>query len=185
MTVTTTTTASATDLASLRVPKALRDDVAAIAAVTNEVCREHLDEQYAELCRRLLGKLARKRPSPLGRGDLNIWAAAVLYTLGSINFLFDPPQRPHLRADDLARLTGVAKSTMANKAGLIRRTLRLDPHEPELCRRELLEHHPYAWFVELDELIVDVRTLPLPLQEEARRRGLVPSLPASASPPPA
>ncbi|MHB8273943.1 MAG: DUF6398 domain-containing protein [Dermatophilaceae bacterium] len=184
MTVTTTTTASATDLASLRVPKALRDDVAAIAAVTNEVCREHLDEQYAELCRRLLGKLARKRPSPLARGDLNIWAAAVLYALGSINFLFDPTQRPHLRADDLARLTGVAKSTMVSLAGLIRRTLRLDPHEPELCRRELLEHHPYAWFVELDELIVDVRTLPLPLQEEARRRGLVPSLPASPSPPP-
>jgi hypothetical protein len=29
--------------------------------------------------------------------------------VGSINFLFDPSQEPHLRADELAELTGVAK----------------------------------------------------------------------------
>jgi hypothetical protein len=76
----------------------------------------------------------------------------------------------------------VAKSTMANKAALIRRTLRLGPLEPELCRRELLDRHPYAWLVEIDGLIVDVRALPQPLQDDARRRGLVPSWLDPASP---
>ena len=170
------------DLSSLRVPKALRDDVAEIAALIDVVCAGHLDDEYGALCRRLLGKLARKRPSPLVRGERRVWAAGVLYTVGSINFLFDPSQEPHLRADELAVLTGVAKSTMANKAALIRRTLRLGPIDPELCRRELLARHPYAWLVEIDGFIVDVRALPQRLQDDARRRGLVPSWQGPASP---
>jgi len=105
-----------------------------------------------------------------------------LYTVGSINFLFDPSQEPHLRADELAVLTGVAKATMANKAALIRRTVRLGPLEPELCRRELLARHPFAWLVEIDGLIVDVRALPQSLQDDARRRGLVPGSPGPLSP---
>ncbi len=170
------------DLSSLRVPKALRADVAEIAALVDEVCAEHLDDEYGALSRRVLAKLARKRPSPLVRGERRVWAAAVLYTVGSINFLFDPSQEPHLRADELAMATGVAKSTMANKAALIRRTLQLGPLEPELCRRELLASHPYAWLVEIDGFIVDVRALPQPLQDDARRRGLVPPWPGPTSP---
>ena len=169
------------DLVTLRVPKALRANVAEIAALTDKVCAEHLDDEYGALCRRLLGKLARKRPSPLVRGERRVWAAGVLYTVGSINFLFDPSEEPHLRADELAALSGVAKSTMANKAALIRRTLRLGPLEPELCRQDLLARHPYAWLVEIDGFIVDVRALPQPLQDDARRRGLVPFWPGPAS----
>ena len=169
-------------LSSLRVPKGLRGDVAEIAALIDKVCAEHLDDEYGALCLRLLAKLARKRPSPLVRGERRVRAAAVLYTVGSINFLFDPSQEPHLRADELAALTGVAKSTMANKAALIRRTSRLGPVEPELCRRDLLARHPYAWLVEIDGFIVDVRALPQSLQDDARRRGLVPPWPGPASP---
>ena len=33
-------------------------------------------------------KLARKRLSPLARGELQIWAAAI-YAVGSVDFLFD------------------------------------------------------------------------------------------------
>lgn len=167
------TPTSSKDPSRPRVPEALRVEVAAIAAMIDKVCAEHLDDEYGALCYLLLAKLARKRPSPLVRGERRVWAAGVLHAVGNINFLFDPTQRPHLRADELAALTGVAKSTMANKATLIRRTLRLDPHEPELCRRELLAHHPYAWMVELDGLIVDVRTLSQPLQDAARRQGVV------------
>ncbi len=73
----------------LRVPKALRAEAEAIWTLTDAHCVERLDSEYAELCRRLVAKLARKRPSPLVRGDVRIWAAAALYTVGSVNFLFD------------------------------------------------------------------------------------------------
>ena len=74
----------------LRVPQALRDDVGEIVAITDRFCDEHLDGEYARLCRALVAKLARKRPSPLKRGDLRIWAAGAIYAVGANNFLFDP-----------------------------------------------------------------------------------------------
>ena len=103
-------------LAGLKVPAALLPRAAAVVEVTDRLCAEHLDLEYADLCRRLTGRLGRKRPSPLQRGDLRIWAAAVAYTIGSLNFLFDPSQRPHLSASELCRLMDVSQATVANKS---------------------------------------------------------------------
>lgn len=162
----------------LRVPAALRARVRDIGELIDVACAERLDREYAELCQRLLAKLARKRPSPLDRGDATVWAAAVIYAIGQNNFLFDPSQTPHATADQLSHLLGVPKSTMANKAKRIRDAVRLDaPMDPEYCRRELLADHPLTWLVEVDGLIIDARWLPAELQAEARRRGLIPELP--------
>lgn len=164
--------------ASLRIPEALRHDAEEVFKLTDPFCAEHLDAEYGQLCRKLVAKLARKRPSPLVRGELRIWAGAVIYTVGSINFLFDQTQRPHMTGDQLSYHTGIPKSTLANKAKLIRDLLRLSPFEPDLCRRELLERHPMAWMISVNGFIVDARTMPPEIQEEARRRGLIPELPA-------
>lgn len=67
-----------------------------------ELCTEHLDDEYAQLCRRLTGKLARKRPSPLLRGDRRIWAAGIVYAIGRVSFLSDAGADPYLRSDELA-----------------------------------------------------------------------------------
>ena len=154
----------------------LGETVAAIVAVTDLACEQHLDGEYAELCRSLVDRLARKRPSPLVRGDTRIWAAGVVQTVGSINFLFDRSQTPHLRADELAERLGVAKSTMANKSARIRALLGLSWYEPELTRRSMLEQNPLAWLVTVNGIPVDARTLPRELQDEARRLGLIPDL---------
>jgi hypothetical protein len=81
-----------------------------------------------------------------------------------------------MTADQLAASLGVAKTTMANKAALINKTLRLGVFEPDLTTTAILNQHPLAWLVEVDGLIVDARMLPLELQDEARRRGLIPDL---------
>ena len=162
----------------LEVPLARRGDVGEIVAVTDRFCSEHLDAEYASLCRKLVAKLARKRPSPLERGDLRIWAAGAIYAVGANNFLFDPSQTPHLRADRLSELLGVPNSTLAGKAKRIRDVLGLDAQmDREFCRRELLEDHPLAWLVEMNGMVVDARWLPRELQAEARRRGLIPDIP--------
>ncbi|MGH8884405.1 MAG: DUF6398 domain-containing protein [Egibacteraceae bacterium] len=171
----------AVPLDELRVPKALRDDVEQIIGLTDGFCVEHLDAEYAELCRRLVAKLARKRPSPLLRGDLRIWAATAIYTVGSVNYLFDRSQSPHLTGDQLAALLGMSKSTIANKSKLIRDTLKLDRSDVEFCRRELLENHPTAWLIEVNGFVVDARAMPPHIQAEARRRGLIPDLPIPES----
>jgi hypothetical protein len=97
-----------------------------------------------------------------------------------VNFLFDRSQPLHLTGDDLSDLTGVPKSTMANKAKQIRDLLGLDRLDLEFCRRDMIERHPWAWYVQVDGLIVDARMLPVALQEECRRRGLIPDFAASA-----
>jgi hypothetical protein len=128
----------------------------------------------------VVAKLARKRPSPLLRGDLRIWAAATIYTVGSVNFLFDRSQPLHLTGDDLSDFTGVPTSTIANNAKQIRDLLGLGRLDLEFCRRDMIERHPSAWYVEVDGVIVDARMLPPTLQDECRRRGLIPDLAASA-----
>jgi hypothetical protein len=138
-----------------RIPKALQAEVEAISTLTDAFCAEQLDPEYAELCRRLVAKLARKRPSPLARADLRFWAAAVLYTVGSLNFLFDRSQPLHLSADELTVLTGVPKSTMANKAKRIRDLLGLGPLACEFWRRDLLERSGLAWLVVVNGIAVD------------------------------
>ncbi len=65
---------------------------------------------------------------------------------------------------------------MANKAGLVNRTLRIGIFEPEPTSIAVLEQHPMAWIVEVDCLLVDARMLPPELQDE--------SAPARADPRP-
>lgn len=157
-------------------PVELRPRVAEIVDIANQTCRACLDDEYAQLCARLVARLSRKHPSPLVRGDTRIWAAGAIYALGRINFLFDPSQQPHASAEQLAEQLGVVKSSMANKAALIRKTLDFGLYEPELTRRSMLERHPLAWLVEVNGFLVDARTLPVEIQDEARRRGLIPDL---------
>lgn len=166
------------DLAKLRIPTQLRDRTREIFSITDQACVTRLDDEYGQLCRLLVARLARKRPSPLVRGDARIWAEGAIYAVGRVNFLFDPSETPHLSADQLAEHLGVVKTTMANKAALIMKTLDLGIYEPELTRQAMLEQHPLSWMILVDGFIVDARTLPDELQDEARRRGLIPDLEA-------
>src|SRR4051812_10640901 len=52
-----------------------------IVGLTDQFCREHLNEEYADLCRRLTEKLARKRPSPLVGGKPTTWACGIVRTI--------------------------------------------------------------------------------------------------------
>jgi hypothetical protein len=70
------------------------------------------------------------RLSPLERGRADVWAAAIVYALGNVNFLFDKSQVPHLRADELAGLFGISQKTAANKARRIREILKIRPVDP-------------------------------------------------------
>lgn len=163
----------------LNVPHAVRPYVDEVVAVTDTVCRDHLDEEYADLCRAVVAKLGRKRPSPLTRGDVRIWAAGVIYVVGQLNFLFDPSQTPHASAEQLSAWLGVKKTTMGNKARLIRDTLKLSHFDTEFTRRDLVESNPLTWLLQVDGILVDIRTAPLHLQLQAFELGLIPYVPAA------
>ncbi len=165
-------------VAALRIPVALRPRAASIIEATDRFCGEHLDAEYAVLCRRLVARLARKRPSPLARGDLTIWAGAALYVIGTINFLFDATQRPHLTAAELCRLAGVSQATASNKARDIRTLLGLAPFDPELSRREIADASPARNLVEVGGLIVPVDLID-PLFDDESEEAFLASLDAA------
>ena len=164
----------------VEVPRAVRPYADQVVAVTDAVCREHLDEEYADLCRALVGKLGRKRPSPLTRGDLRIWAAGVVYAVGQLNFVFDPDQTPHATADELSEWLGVKKSTMSNKARLIRDSLKLSHFDTQFMRKDLVEASPLTWILQVDGIPVDMRRAPAHQQVQAFELGLIPYIPGAA-----
>jgi hypothetical protein len=166
------------ELVELRIPTAALVFAEPVVARTDAMCAAHLDAEYADLARRLVGRLARKRPTPLARGDAAVWAAGVIYVLGQLNFLFDRSQQVHTTADELSRVTGVKKTTMANKARAIHSALKLEDFDSELLRREVVDGLPVAWLVEVDGFVADARQLPVELQVAAYERGLIPYVPA-------
>ncbi len=168
-----------------KLPAAVRPIFNEVTAITDAFCTQHLDAEYARLCDKLAAKLARKRPSPLLRGDRRIWAAGIVYAIGRVNFLADPHQRPHLRTDELASLLGVKQTTMANKGRRIMDTLRIGLMDPEYCRRDLLDRNPLAWMLQVDGLVVDAHWLPEAVQVEAWQRGLIPYVTAHGGDDPA
>jgi hypothetical protein len=160
------------------VPVAMQPVYAGIAALTDSVCRQHLNDEYATLSRELAAALARKRPSPLGGGKSEIWACGIVYALGAVNFLFDKTQTPHMRADALCAAFGVSQSSGANKAKQIRDLFGMYQFDPRWCLPSLVGENPMVWMLEVDGLIQDVRDMPREVQEEAYRRGLIPYIPA-------
>lgn len=164
--------------ASEKIPGAVRPQYDEIIQRLTGVCRDHLDDDYATLGRKLAGALARKRPSPIARGRPEIWVAGILHALGMVNFLFDSSQTPHLRAEELARACGVAPSTMSAKSKLIRELFDMFPFDPDWCLPGKIDSNPMIWYLSVDGYIVDVRTAPREIQEEAFRLGLIPYIPA-------
>jgi len=149
-----------------------------IARMIEEYCEKYLNEEYLELCLRLLEKLCRKRPSPLLKGRRNTWAAGIVYAIAANNFIFDKSMPIHLTADELSRPFGIAPSTAGNKAAEIRKLVRMSPWDTEWLLKELVEDNPAIWMLSVDGFIVDARDLPLEFQQEAARRGLIPYVPA-------
>jgi len=163
---------------SERVPKKMGAKFKEIVALTDRVCQEYLDEEYAQLARQATAALCRKRPSPLARGRADIWACGIVYALGTVNFLFDTSQDPHMGADELCAAFGVKKSSGANKAGVVRDTLDMFQMDPNWCLPSQMDENPMAWLIMVDGLIVDARSLPREIQEVAYQKGLIPYIPA-------
>jgi hypothetical protein len=160
------------------VPSSVEPFYSAIVKLTDAVCKEHLNDEYADLARRLAATLARKRPSPIVRGKPEVWACGIVYALGYVNFLFDKSQNPHMRADELCKAFGVSKSSGANKAKVIRKMLKMIPLDPDWCLPSEIDDNPLIWFLQLNGVIVDIRLMPREIQVIAYEKGLIPYIPA-------
>jgi hypothetical protein len=162
---------------SEKVPKAMQETFDAIVALTDKVCHEHLDEEYALLARQATAALCRKRPSPLARGYVESWACGIVYALGFVNFLFDKTQDPHMSAADLCAAFDVAKGTGSAKSKAVRDALHMSQMDPNWFRPSHMDDNIMAWMIMVDGLILDARQLPREIQKIAYEKGLIPYIP--------
>ena len=87
----------------------LKEREAKIIELAVAFCNEHLDDECAELCTKLVQKLGRKRTCPLQSGRLEIWAAAAVYTICSINFMFSKSSRLNTSSAEIKSYQGLPK----------------------------------------------------------------------------
>ena len=53
-----------------------------LISLTTAFCEQHLDDEYEQLCEKLIRKMSRKRNVPYLSGRIENWAAGVIYALG-------------------------------------------------------------------------------------------------------
>jgi hypothetical protein len=163
---------------SERIPKAMAEKFVAITKLTDAFCAQHLNEEYRRMIHRVVGALARKRPSPLSSGKESVWAAAAVHAVGRVNFLDDPSQDPHCKPKLIYAFFSVAESTGQNKSKAIRDALKMGPLSPEWTLPSRLADNPMVWLLQVNGLMIDIRTAPLELQRVAYEKGLIPFIPA-------
>ncbi len=159
------------------VPKNMEEVFAELTRLTDAFCQEHLNDEYAVVCKKLTAALCRKQPSILTRGMTLSWAAGIVYTAGWINFLSDIEQSPHMSTKDLAEKFGLGISTLHSKKSKIQKNLNLMQLEPQYTLSSQLEDNPLVWMVEINGIVIDIRNTSPELQKDALGNGLIPFIP--------
>ena len=153
----------------------------AITALTDAFCEQHLNDEYRVLIHRVVGTLARKRPSPLLKGKEAVWAAGAVHAVGRANFLDDPSQVPHCKPPTIYEFFDIAESTGQNKSKQIRDALGMGVMSPDWTLPSRLADNPLVWMVQINGLMIDIRRSPPELQRLAYEKGLIPFIPAEGS----
>lgn len=133
--------------------------------LTGLFCAQNLDDDYYQLCEKLILKLGRKRDVPFKSGKIEIWAAAVIHTIGSINFLFDKSFEPFISAEQISDYFGTKKSTVSGKSNQIKKLLKLGYFDSEFSTQRMAESNPFNDMVVVNGFIVPLSSIPEEYQE--------------------
>jgi hypothetical protein len=82
-----------------------------------------------------------------------------------------------MTAIELSGWFGLAKSTAGNKAAEVGDLLNLGYMNTEFSLKSITDRNPMIWHLQVIGFLVDIRTAPREVQEEAFRKGLIPYIP--------
>ena len=137
-----------------------------LISLTTEFCEQHLDDEYEQLCEKLIRKMSRKRNVPYLSGGIEVWAAGVIYALGQINFLFDRSFEPYATPDDICDYFGTNKSTTSKKAKFIRDMFKMRYWNDEFSTEQNKKDTPFDKSIMINGLIVPTDILESKSQED-------------------
>jgi hypothetical protein len=161
---------------------AYRDRFRELIGLTDAFCREHLKPLEAEfvLCCRLLAAACCQEGTPIveSRVKAKTWAAAIVYTIGWVNFLSDPSFEPFMSSEDMAAAFRLSVGTMQRRSVEIREGLEIIPSDPNWTLPSRMSENPLIWLVEDENgVVVDIRTRPREEQVKAFEAGVIPYVP--------
>ena len=77
----------------------------------------------------------------------------------------------------LCELFGISKSTATIKVRSIEKLMNISYFDLRWTLPSRMESNPLVWMLNLNGFAVDIRKMPMELQEEAFERGLIPFIP--------
>jgi hypothetical protein len=108
--------------------------------MTAEFCDTYLDEDYKRLSEKLIRKMSRKRDVPFLYGRIEIWAAAIIYAMGTTNLLFDKHFEPYITPDTICTHFNTKSSTTYQKSKKIRDTFNIKHGDSEFSTQYIIEN---------------------------------------------
>jgi len=127
---------------------------AELLKLTMEFNKRFLNDEYEEVIEKLINKMARKREVPFLSGRIEIWAAAVIHALGTINFLFDKTTQPYVSVTDIFEYFGTKQSTTSQKSKKIRDIFNLTYFDSNFSIKSVDQESPFNNLTIVDGLIV-------------------------------
>jgi hypothetical protein len=94
---------------------------------------QRLNDTYTGFSYSLCDAAAASDMLNMHRGRIEIWAAAIVYAIAQLNFLFSRETPHHLTPDELCNWFNVKKGTVSSKAASIRNTLDLFFDDERFC----------------------------------------------------
>jgi len=108
-----------------------------IKQLVQAFCDRHLNEELAGYALKLCQSLGRKRTLVITRGKKEIWAAAIVYVIARLNFLFDRENEYFLTADTICEFFGTKKTTVGNKATQIEKACGIGMGAEGFCSQHI------------------------------------------------
>ncbi|KJU87401.1 hypothetical protein MBAV_000409 [Candidatus Magnetobacterium bavaricum] len=121
---------------SEKIPKELEALYDRITELIDDYCRKHLNNDYAKLARNAVVALCCSESAPVAKGHINTWACAILYTLCSVNRLFEDEQELHINASDLCNDFEISINTALSKSGVVAEILQINDNDPIWCLKK-------------------------------------------------
>jgi hypothetical protein len=113
--------------------------VEAIKGMIMDFGRTRLNTMYTGFALGLCDRIARMRKLSIQRGRIEIWAAAIVYVIARLNFLFDPENEVNVTADEVCGFFNTKKTTVGNKAGVIQKACNLYLGNTEFSAPEIVD----------------------------------------------
>jgi hypothetical protein len=117
--------------------EAKKQRIVQVRQLLEKFSAEHLSGQFSQYVFNLWEQVGRKRNYIITGGAAEVWAAAVVYVIGGLNFLFDRSNPHYLPPDVICQYFGTKKGTVNTRAKEIEKVCRIRMGQEGLCSAEI------------------------------------------------